>query len=230
MLAAGGGGTDSLTAFYEIASGVFAFGALVVAYLSYRHSRDRAGRQASEAQVRAIAAAVTSEATDHLSSRVAALEVSVKEARELAGRIDTQGTSGLGALASRVSVLESTEKADIRELHETLTRLDTQGSAGLGTVATRVSVLESKMDVFWKSVALDVSKILHSPHPGWEHMDALLEKFQDEALSDGEMTELEGQLRHMVDGTWEPGEVTRADQVAASLMLHAIQQAKALRQ
>lgn len=190
MLAAGGSGTDSLTAFYEIASVAFAFGACVVAYLSYRHSRNRAGRKDSEAQFRAIAAAVTSEAADHLASRLAALEVTVKETRELAGRIDSQGPAVLAA------------------------------------VAVRVSVLESKMDVFWKSVALDASKILHSPHPGWEHMDALLEKFQDEALSPGEMSDLEGQLRHMVDGTWEPGEVTRADQVAASLMLHAIEQAR----
>lgn len=96
----------------------------------------------------------------------------------------------------------------------------------VNALGSRASILESKMDVFWRSVAFDVSKILHSPHPGWEELDALLEKFREQALGPGEMTALEGHLRDMVEGRWEPAEVTRADQVAASLLLRAIEQTR----
>ncbi|HEY2088199.1 MAG TPA: hypothetical protein VGH54_19555, partial [Mycobacterium sp.] len=91
---------------------------------------------------------------------------------------------------------------------------------------SRVAILESKMDVFWRNVAFDVSKILHSPHEGWEELDALLEKFQARDITDLEMADLETQLRDMVEGRWEPAEVTRADQVAASLLLRAIEQTR----
>jgi hypothetical protein len=127
-------------------------------------------------------------------------------------------------------------RGELHGLHEEITRLDTQGSAGLGAVAVRVSVLESKMDVFWKNVALDVSKILHSPHEGWEDLDRLLERFQEtvsgeaaDPISPGEMTSLAGTLREIVDGQWAAGSATRADQVAASLLLHAIEQTKDVR-
>jgi len=91
---------------------------------------------------------------------------------------------------------------------------------------SRVSILESKMEVFWRNVAFDVSKILHSPHPGWESLDALLEKFQVAEISAAEMADLETQLRDMVEGRWSPADVTRADQVAASLLLRAIEQTR----
>lgn len=91
---------------------------------------------------------------------------------------------------------------------------------------SRTALLESKMEVFWRNVAFDVSKILHSPHPGWENLDALLEKFRDQAITPPEMANLETQLRDMVDGRWDPGDATRADQVAASLLLRAIEQTR----
>jgi hypothetical protein len=91
---------------------------------------------------------------------------------------------------------------------------------------SRVSILESKMEVFWRNVAFDVSKILHSPHPGWESLDVLLEKFRDNDITATEMADLETQLRDMVEGRWTPAEVTRADQVAASLLLRAIEQTR----
>lgn len=91
---------------------------------------------------------------------------------------------------------------------------------------SRVSILESKMEVFWRNVAFDVSKILHSPHPGWESLDALLEKFQGRTISTAEMADLETQLRDIVEGRWSPAGVTRADQVAASLLLRAIEQTR----
>jgi hypothetical protein len=91
---------------------------------------------------------------------------------------------------------------------------------------SRVAILESKMDVFWKNVAFDVSKILHSPHPGWEELDALLDKFRAARITVPEMTSLTEQLHEMVDDRWPGAPVSRADKVAASLLLRAIEQTR----
>jgi hypothetical protein len=98
--------------------------------------------------------------------------------------------------------------------------------AVVSALESRTTLLESKMEVFWRNVAFDVSKILHSPHSGWEELDALLEKFRERAISQPEMADLEENLRAMVDGRWESGETSRADQVAASLLLRAIEQTR----
>lgn len=149
---------------------------------------------------------------------------------------------------NRRESLEARTKAEITaRAQEEATRALAQGAADtarsartdatrLGAEVTlidrRVSVLESKMDVFWRNVAFDVSKILHSPHEGWEAFDLLLEKFGDSIkgigpdLTDDEMRLLETQLNDMVEGRWTPVGMTRADQVAASLMLRAIEQTK----
>jgi hypothetical protein len=95
----------------------------------------------------------------------------------------------------------------------------------VSALGSRASILESKMDVFWKNVAFDVSKILHSPHPGWEELDALLDKFRASTISPLEMSSLTDQLHEMVDDRW-PGDVSRADKVAASLLLRAIEQTR----
>lgn len=199
---------DGLTAFYEITTAVFAVVACLVAWVSYRYTRGAAGRSANEEQVKRLAREVTATMTDHLAAQLAALEMSAKE------------------IISRVAAVEGTAKTDIRELRETTARIDAQGSAGLGLIVGRVAVLESKMEVFWKNVAFDVSKILHSPHSGWENLDLLLEKFRARNITAAEMADLETQLRDMVEGRWEPASVTRADQVAASLLLRAIEQTR----
>lgn len=118
-------------------------------------------------------------------------------------------------LAQSAHDMAAAAGAEARGVHSEVTAQD-----------SRVSILESKMDVFWRNVAFDVSKILHSPHPGWESLDVLLEKFQGSDISVTEMADLETQLRDMVEGRWEPAEVTRADQVAASLLLRAIEQTR----
>jgi hypothetical protein len=217
---------DGLTTFFDVLTAVVSVGVLTVAYFSYRFTHDTKIRETDIVQARKTAEDAAAEAIQPLVLRLAALEVSLKELHDFADRAGTQGSTGLGALAGRVAVLEAGEKTDIRELHEALARVDSQGSAGLGVVAVRVSVLESKMEVFWRNVAYDVSKILHSPHSGWESLDALLEKFRANAINHDEMTELEELLRSIVDGRWTAGNISRGDQVAASLMLHAIEQTR----
>jgi hypothetical protein len=119
------------------------------------------------------------------------------------------------ALAQAAHDLAFSTKAEVRGLSSEVTAQD-----------SRVSILESKMEVFWRNVAFDVSKILHSPHQGWENLDTLLEKFRDQDITALEMADLETQLRDMVEGRWTPTDVTRADQVAASLLLRAIEQTR----
>lgn len=118
-------------------------------------------------------------------------------------------------LAQAAQDTATAARAEVRGLRSEVTAQD-----------SRVSVLESKMEVFWRNVAFDVSKILHSPHSGWEELDVLLEKFRDQQISSAEMASLETQLRDIVEGRWAPAEVTRADQVAASLLLRAIEQTR----
>lgn len=98
---------DGLTAFYEITTAVFAAGAVVVAWVSYRYARDRAGRRANEEQVRRLAREVTAIATDPIGARLAALEATTRELREILARLDTQGPAVLAVVATRVAVLES---------------------------------------------------------------------------------------------------------------------------
>jgi hypothetical protein len=141
-------------------------------------------------------------------------------------RSAVQGEAALKAAADRAQLTAQQALDAVAALHDALDRLDAQGTSGLTLIATRVSVLESKMDVFWKNVALDVSKILHSPHEGWEDLDSLLERFRAETITRAEMADLETQLRDMVEGRWVPADVTRADQVAASLLLRAIEQTR----
>lgn len=128
----------------------------------------------------------------------------VRTAAEAAGQLAQQARDAVVAL-----------RVDIAQLRADLT-----------AVSTRASVLESKMDVFWKNVAFDVSKILHSPHAGWGDLDTLLEKFRAGSITGGEMADLIWQLHAMVEGKWESAQVTRADQVAASLLLRAIEQTR----
>lgn len=137
-------------------------------------------------------------------------------------KADTKAQAEAKALAEAAHSLAETAHAaalavaaEVRGLRSEVTAQD-----------SRVSILESKMEVFWRNVAFDVSKILHSPHPGWESLDVLLDKFQAHNISATEMADLETQLRDMVEGRWTPADVTRADQVAASLLLRAIEQTR----
>lgn len=133
------------------------------------------------------------------------------QAREvLKAAVDTAQGLAQGAVESMAGL-----RSEVGGLHSEIAAL-----------ASRTTLLESKMEVFWRNVAFDVSKILHSPHSGWEDLDALLEKFRDGSITPGEMAAMEEHLRDMVDGRWVPAEVTRADQVAASLLLRAIEQTR----
>lgn len=151
---------------------------------------------------------------DDFKAEVIAREV-LKAAVDAAQTLAQAASASVAALRSEVTGLVAGVRSEVTGLRSEVT-----------AVESRTALLESKMEVFWRNVAFDVSKILHSPHPGWGDLDTLLEKFRDQAIDSGEMAALEDHLRAIVDGRWEPSEVSRADQVAASLLLRAIEQTR----
>jgi hypothetical protein len=181
--------------------------------------------------------------------RLDAQETGLRLAREEIQRIDQRASSALDAALARVADLEAGSRVLSDELH----RIDTRESSQVAGMAEklvllekgqekndravrdladlegRVGVLDKQIEVFWRNVAIDVSKILHSPHEGWEELDALLDKLRASLDEDGpelsqqEMSTLEGRLTDMVEGNWE-AEATRTDRALASWMLRAIQQ------
>jgi hypothetical protein len=123
-------------------------------------------------------------------------------------RAETDGQ--VTALAAQLSQLSS----DIAKLH------DRQGA-----VLDRITVLETKMEVFWKNVALDVARVLHSPNPERAHVDELLEAFMNGNLSPGERHDLKRLLVEIRDyhhGDPSAFPIFPGDQVAAAILLQTM--------
>lgn len=103
----------------------------------------------------------------------------------------------------------------------------------LGRVLDRVTVVETKIEVFWKSVAMDAAKIIHSPNPKRREIDKLIEAFQEASEGRGEMTSeqyvrLQEVLHTMRD--WEPGKdsefpIYPGEQFAAAVLLRTMDHA-----
>lgn len=95
-----------------------------------------------------------------------------------------------------------------------------------GTILDRLTALETKMEVFWRSVAMDAAKIIHSPDPRRAHVDALLEAFMNGTLSPGDEQDLRAILENIRD--WEPGNehtgfpVYPGEQIAAAILLRTM--------
>jgi len=83
----------------------------------------------------------------------------------------------------------------------------------------RIVAIEVKIDVFWKNVAFDSAKILHTPHPENARRDELLELFVEGMISRDQLRELIILLKTIIeDKVREFGERT-----AASNLLRAIE-------
>lgn len=128
--------------------------------------------------------------------------------------VHTQITERLSSLTNE----QHQASTDIREV-----------SGKIGTVLDRVTVLETKIEVFWKSVAMDAAKIIHSPDPRRAHIDALLESFMSGTMTPGEEEELRGILAVIRD--YEPGishltfPVYPGEQIAAAILLRTMSHA-----
>lgn len=95
----------------------------------------------------------------------------------------------------------------------------------LQPLSEQVRVLETKMDVFWKSVAVDAAKILHQPDPKRAHIDKLLEAFMEDTLTEDEELQLRKYL--VTIRNWEVGmevgfPVHPGEQTAAAILLRTM--------
>jgi hypothetical protein len=116
----------------------------------------------------------------------------------------------IAALAGQLGQLS----ADLAKMH------DRQG-----TVLDRITVLETKIDVFWKNVALDVARVLHSPNPARAHIDELLEAFMDGHLEPAQRANLKTILTEIRDyhqGDPSAFPIYPGDQVAAAILLQTM--------
>ena len=101
----------------------------------------------------------------------------------------------------------------------------------IGTILDRLAVLATKTEVFWRSVAMDVAKIIHSPDPSRAHLDRLLDAFMNGVLTPDQEHELRSvlvQIRDYEQGT--PAEnigfpVYPGEQVAAAILLRTMEHA-----
>lgn len=100
----------------------------------------------------------------------------------------------------------------------------------LAAVMDRLAIMETKIEVFWKSVAMDAAKIIHSPDPRRAHIDALLEAFMNGTMSQAQESELRGILVSIRDH--EQGQqseltfpVYPGEQIAAAILLRTMEHA-----
>jgi hypothetical protein len=103
-------------------------------------------------------------------------------------------------------------KQTAREMAMVLDKID-----GLNN---RIGVLETKIDVFWKNVAFDAARILHSPHR--PELDRLLDAFTSNAITISQTAELKAVLTEIMNGTVT--DFMAGDKVAAAIILRVIEQ------
>jgi len=102
----------------------------------------------------------------------------------------------------------------------------------VGRILDRLAILETKTEVFWKTVAMDAAKIIHSPDPRRKHIDDLLEAFMAGSLTGSQEHELRLILESIRD--FEPGPepstltfpVYPGEQIAAAILLRTMEHVK----
>lgn len=127
-------------------------------------------------------------------------------------------------LTNRMLKIESELRSLTDGVHGLRTSVD-QNTGRHQLLSDRIIALETKVDVFWKNVALDVARVLHSPNPARAHVDELLEAFMEGRISHTERDELKDLLVYIRD--YHPGDpsdfpVYPGDQVAAAILLQTI--------
>jgi hypothetical protein len=100
--------------------------------------------------------------------------------------------------------------------------IDLSLATALTPVVERLTVVETKIDVFWRSVAMNQANILHQPHPDRAHIDILLEAWKSGGLTPTQDVQLKHYLHLIRD--YEPGTdvgfpVRDGEQTAAGMFL-----------
>lgn len=114
-------------------------------------------------------------------------------------------------IGSSPQILEriTTTEAIIRQVSTDISRA--------ASLSDRIVALETKMDVFWKGIAIDAAKMLHQPHPEFARRDYLLEQFTFDKLTKAEAKELADALMPV----WKESN-TAAERIAAGILLRTL--------
>jgi hypothetical protein len=135
-------------------------------------------------------------------------------------RAETEpGTARQQELALRLDAIISRQDQAARDARDQ--------NARIGTILDRLAVMETKIEVFWKSVAMDAAKIIHSPDPMRARIDALLESFMGGTMTPEQERELREVLVKIRD--YEPGTapagfpVYPGEQIAAAILLRTME-------
>ena len=88
----------------------------------------------------------------------------------------------------------------------------------LEAISNRVGVLETKIDVFWKNVAYDAARILHSPHT--PEFDALLDGFREGRLNTDDTVRFVEELAKIAGDRNQ----MNGDRLAAATIIRVIEQ------
>lgn len=86
------------------------------------------------------------------------------------------------------------------------------------SIEGRLTALETKVDVFWRALAVDAAQILHSPDPEKARQDDLLDQFMAGGLRGAEMLE----LVQLLEEIREDHDALAGERLAASVVLQAI--------
>jgi hypothetical protein len=165
---------------------------------------------ASLIQLGSVAAAIIAAAAAVIAYRHSIAKDTSAEFLKQVGAIVSAAMVGTAELARK-------NESDIKDINARVAPVLTDTSDKIGQISDRVSVLETKIEVFWRNVAYDAAKILHSPHR--PVLDALLEKFYGETITRAE----EESLRVMLIELTGQGEFTPSESLSAAILLRFLE-------
>jgi hypothetical protein len=145
------------------------------------------------------------------SERVGQIETTISVAlKPVTEKLTEFGVTMAGLATSLTHVDGEMEKSGIR----------------IGSLMDRTSVLETKVELWWKQVALQAAQILHQPDPRRAAVDKLLEAFMSGHLTRAQESELRRYLTIIRD--YEPGQETpfpvqQGEQMSAAILLSTMQ-------
>lgn len=194
--------TDSV--FLEVGALIVSLGSIAVAWLSFQHARNKDISEENKARIQGIARDLIGP-VEHLTK---ANEAEISKVNDNIAPALVKANEKISSLNGRLGTLE------VR-----LTQA-AENSNRVSPLSDRIGVLETKIDVFWKNVAYDAAKILHSPHT--PELDVLLEGFQDGTLTRDQLTKLISMLHKVRDS--KDRAVLNGDKVAAAILLRVLEQ------
>lgn len=129
-------------------------------------------------------------------------------------------------LAYRYTRKKDLSDKDMEQFQNMITLALTPIRDDLAKGDTRMAVLETKIEVYWRTVMGNGIDVIHSPDPGRAHVDDLLEKLRNGAITKDELMQLKHLLRQIRN--WEPGQpsdfpIKQGEQFAAGGVLAAIE-------